>query len=1117
MTTAPSLDRAALDLPALAEQPLVLGLVLGLAAALALLLLVLAIVALRRALSRRPPPTPTPRRDPADDPRRALARAVRLLRRRVPPTHPWWIVLQPTAAEPRLAAAIAGVTAGGPHLIGPGLVLVDAPPDILSRDLGRAGTRPFDGILVAVDLADLAADRGALADRLRSELTDLERRLGLSLPLVLALVGLDHLPGADAALTDLARLPGQRRPWGIPLTPGLRRDQVRARFSAALTWLDDHLVARLQDDPDPERRAARLAFPGALAALADPLAALVERLTASPGPTPRPRALVLTGAPPAASRPSPLDMSFAPGISELLVQLAGDARLTPTRVRRRTLARAALATSAAALALLVHRGLAAAHDDARDLADATARALTRARLRSAPAPSRSLTSPPSPPEAPSLPVTSPRSRALSTSPRPAPSRSAPPTEPSADARLTPHTPRTTQSPSRAYADASPLALDLDAAAILDLLPLAERWRAPTSGLTLPALRARRERIAHALADLAADLVRDRLLRPHLTATIAALDDLLRRHPPGHLPNADDHRRARLLLDRYLRLTADDPADPCTTRPLLAGDLDPRARPHAALLAALPDPHTAPLALAPRDHRRIADARELLARVDPPRWVARQVESIARAGDLPDLTFRFVAGARVFEPEGSRLPAAFTRPGWQALHARITEHLADAACWRGPDRPEADLHAAYAAAYRSAWLDRLAELRIRRPQNLDDARALLGALTDARARPLSALRALILEHTQALPEADGALTRLQLTLAAGERPLAPPVDAPRIAADLRPIAAALDDEAYLGHLAALRRHIDAALQDPTQTQALRAAAELALADTRDRVAASDLDPHARELVLHLLTPPLDELLALLATSEGEQVQQAWCATIARPLRRLLLDHYPHDPNAPRDTPIRDLSRFLDPERGLVAAFAQDDLAPYLLLEGSQVLPRPRGRGDRRVLDPALVDFIAAALRAGEALHVDGHLRVDLDVTLACAPTVHEVALTVDGAALRYRCSVDPVAPLRWPGDDPRGAELSVAGRGALRQTIVRGGEWGLWRLVDAGRDRPAEDDGTLALRYPIGDDADIALVLRPAPSHVPLFAGDHPLAPLRTPTLLPPLRVFAGQPPCPEDP
>ncbi len=147
-------------------------------------------------------------------------------------------------------------------------------------------------------------------------------------------------------------------------------------------------------------------------------------------------------------------MSFAPGISELLVQLAGDARLTPTRVRRRTLARAALATSAAALALLVHRGLAAAHDDARDLADATARALTRARLRSAPAPSRSLTSPPSPPEAPSLPVTSPRSRALSTSPRPAPSRSAPPTEPSADARLTPHTPRTTQSPSRADADSN---------------------------------------------------------------------------------------------------------------------------------------------------------------------------------------------------------------------------------------------------------------------------------------------------------------------------------------------------------------------------------------------------------------------------------------------------------------------------------------------------------------------------------------------------------------------------------------------------------------------------------------------------------------------------------------
>jgi hypothetical protein len=1080
----------------LLHQPLLLGALLTLAAALVFALGLRLIKSLVRALRRRRPPLPPlpashrPSAPQLADLRRLAGDAARRVAARPRPS---WLVFGPdSSGATTLAEALAGpvdrldldersATRAHRIYLADRALLALAPwraqPAQIAA-LGRRGAAAFDGIVLTLDLRHLLdeARRPPLIADLRDTLAALTRHLGVEPALLLVLTHLDHLAGFSRTA---GALDDPHAPWAIELPV----PDLTAALTAASAWIERGLLARFTAAATPAQRADLLALLDPLAQLPAPLRELLRELT------PHPCALFFTGALRCDADPNPdlhaaRQLAFAAGIRDHLPAFAR-ARPLPATRRRRHL-RHSLALLALGLTVAVTaRALHAANNDDHHLAEQTLPLLPQRR----------------------------------------------------------------------------------AAAPLPLLTAADRWRSHSAPLLTPWLAPRRLAIASALDHLFVTRTRRHLLTPLLQQTTDDLEQL-RRRPADDRLSHDDHRRAIQLLDRYLRLTAAAPADPCAARPLTARDLRPLPAPSASrsaypaltpasaraaaptrgatdprplpapsaslfdpdlpastsltplepdlgpLLAAYHQRSPQPLALAPRDPALIADLHALITRIEPALLVDRLAQERDDRRPLAPLSLRQIVGGRHLDPADAIISGNYTRPGWQRLHAQIADYTADAACWapRGRDL-RAELRDAYCAAYDAAWWTFLGHAQIRRPRGLDDARLLLGALTDARGRPLALLARALREHLQELPQ-HGPIGRLQAALSG-----APPPSLPPHAAELHRLIPELEDDAYHVHLAQLRRLVDAAIDDPAATAPLRDAAALALADLRDRLAASRLHEQGRAALDHLLAPPLEELLLLLANSEASRLQAAYCAAVAAPMQSLLRGRYPHDPDALDEIPLRELDRLINPERGVVLAFLRDQLAPHLLIEGDRVISRPRGRGRGPDPDPRLLDFYSAVLQLSDALYVDGQLRVDLELTLACTPAVHAVALRVDGATLRYDCSIDPITTTTWPGQGPPGAQLTIDGRGGLRQEHPRDGEWGLWRLLDGATSEQPAHGGARELRFPVGTEHDrpLRLIVRPAPSNAPLFTGPSLLAPLRRPDLNPPRRLFRGHPSCPDQP
>ncbi|HGG57896.1 MAG TPA: hypothetical protein ENK31_08895, partial [Nannocystis exedens] len=272
---------------------------------------------------------------------------------------------------------------------------------------------------------------------------------------------------------------------------------------------------------------------------------------------------------------------------------------------------------------------------------------------------------------------------------------------------------------------------------------------------------------------------------------------------------------------------------------------------------------------------------------------------------------------------------------------------------------------------------------------------------------------------------------------------------------------------------------------------------------------------RTQLRNLLLPPLEALLVHIADDTGGHLRDAFCDRISRPMRELLDGHYPWDSGSQIDIPLSDLDRFLHPRDGLLISFLTEELDPWLVLEGSRLTARAKGRGSQLTLSPEVLSFFQAALAASDSLYVDDELRVDLSLTLSCTPQIHRIGLSLDDQNLHYTCAGESERRVHWPSKgDRQGAWVEAHGRGGIVERRRRRGEWGLWRLLDETAEivqRGASIEARIKLHETsLGE---LPLILRPVASHRPLFAPEKLLAPLRNPALRPPLRLFDGQGRC----
>ena len=139
--------------------------------------------------------------------------------------------------------------------------------------------QPLNGVVVTISLADLASqslvDRHIAADALNWRLTEIEARLGISVPVYVVLTKADRLTGFSeffAALTEEER----KQVWGITFPAGNPAGAVgnttwaagfSARFERLAQRLEHRLFERLTAEPDPLARALIAGFPQQIASL----------------------------------------------------------------------------------------------------------------------------------------------------------------------------------------------------------------------------------------------------------------------------------------------------------------------------------------------------------------------------------------------------------------------------------------------------------------------------------------------------------------------------------------------------------------------------------------------------------------------------------------------------------------------------------------------------------------------------------------------------------------------------------------------------------------------------------------------------------------------------------
>jgi type VI secretion system protein ImpL len=150
--------------------------------------------------------------------------------------------------------------------------------DLLKRTRPK---QPLNGIIVAIALADVvgdsvAADRLLHARAIRRRITELETKLGVRLPVYALLTKSDLLAGFTEFFGDLDR-EAREQVWGItlPYKKGAVQDAVAAFTAEAKRWvgvLEQRMLARLQSEPNAERRALVSAFPAQFATVGAPVA-----------------------------------------------------------------------------------------------------------------------------------------------------------------------------------------------------------------------------------------------------------------------------------------------------------------------------------------------------------------------------------------------------------------------------------------------------------------------------------------------------------------------------------------------------------------------------------------------------------------------------------------------------------------------------------------------------------------------------------------------------------------------------------------------------------------------------------------------------------------------------
>jgi type VI secretion system protein ImpL len=145
-------------------------------------------------------------------------------------------------------------------------------------------SQPLNGVIVALSAKDLLTEGGAEeeSDRIRGRLAEIERRLGLQLPVYLLITKADQLAGFVSFFAQLGEY-DREQVWGYTFDyrPGgdstLDVSALSAGFDDLVARLEQRIPRLLAEENDLARRAEILGFPARVAAFGKSVVRFTDR------------------------------------------------------------------------------------------------------------------------------------------------------------------------------------------------------------------------------------------------------------------------------------------------------------------------------------------------------------------------------------------------------------------------------------------------------------------------------------------------------------------------------------------------------------------------------------------------------------------------------------------------------------------------------------------------------------------------------------------------------------------------------------------------------------------------------------------------------------------------
>ncbi len=214
----------------------------------------------------------------------------------------------------------------------------------------------------------------------------------------------------------------------------------------------------------------------------------------------------------------------------------------------------------------------------------------------------------------------------------------------------------------------------------------------------------------------------------------------------------------------------------------------------------------------------------------------------------------------------------------------------------------------------------------------------------------------------------------------------------------------------------------------------------------------VEARARRVAGNLLMAPIRQTWKVILDEARSDLQRGWKNTVWNNYGQKIAGRFPFALNG-RDAALIDVADFFRPDDGVLWAFVNNQLSPFLA----------KGRNSWRQktwldLGPGFNGKLIDALEQGRSISASlfrrGSDEPEVQFYLYPMPSrgISEMYLESNGQNYRYRNEPQEWRKFRWPGDmENLGAKIhGVVGLGASRAELGFEGIWGLFHLLRQGQ-------------------------------------------------------------------